>query len=84
MEYNINEERRRKFQIIMSMYLTMEYTQKQIAEELNIPDDIVGQVTRCGNCHYGKHLTSEHLRNGQLIKPVLFMYELAFLDYYNF
>lgn len=84
MKYNINEERFRKFGIIIELYKKRGYSQENIAQKLKIPKKIVEDATQLANYFHGIKITPENLKEGQTIKPVIFAEDLTFLDPYNF
>lgn len=67
---------------IGEMYENREHTQKQIAQELGIPINIIRQVLKAFDYEHTKKKTFDNLNPGQMQNAVIFWTKMDFLNPY--
>lgn len=78
------EERVKKAKKIIDLYKSREYRQEDVAQELNIPLQVVREVTKAAGYAHGKMVTLENRNDNQFVKPVTIFGDLCILDKYDF
>ena len=77
----IADERFEKYDRIVEKYEKRK-TQQEVADMYGMNKRHVAKVTQLDNCHNTRKVTCENVRKGEAMIPIIFAYQLYFLDKY--